>query len=183
MDFFYLINYILSFILILYADSNLPRKIVDTVIHFFDHFIREIYLPSLENDLKAILRKEQISNTVLLEIERCFRDYNSIFQHVYTEPKQFDLLRRKGLFDFEEFMIGRHFVEKVKGNGFSFVLKNIYAIHIPLRKSLKLCLRIPGIFNQISNYVTKLATQTYTITNIIQCNVLKKYFSKGRRTI
>lgn len=48
MDFIYLINCILTFILSLYGDPNLPRQVVGDVINFIHDFLLNIFVPSLK---------------------------------------------------------------------------------------------------------------------------------------
>ena len=43
MDLLFIVNHILKFILALYGNPNLPRKVVNIVIDYFHQFISEIY--------------------------------------------------------------------------------------------------------------------------------------------
>lgn len=90
-----MINYIISFILSLYGDPNLPRKIVDVVITFFNSFLQEVYVPSLKKDILAVLERENIGDSSLMEIKKCFDKYGTIFEKVNTEAKRFQLLKKR----------------------------------------------------------------------------------------
>ena len=53
----------------------------------------------------------------------------------------------------------------------------MYGVHIQLRRSLKLFLEIPGMFNQILEYMQKLSKETNIITNIIQAELWTAKYS------
>ena len=89
MDYVLIITNILTFILSLYADPNLPRKIVDIVIDFIHGFLRKVYIPSLKRDILTILQNEKVTDFSLKEVEKCFNKYVSIFESVETEAKRF----------------------------------------------------------------------------------------------
>lgn len=73
MDYLMIMNYILTFILKLYADPGLPRNIVQIVISFINNFLVEVFIPSLRKDIISLLEKENINNTTSQEIEKCFK--------------------------------------------------------------------------------------------------------------
>ena len=56
MDYVLIITDVLTFSLSLYADPNLPRKIVDIVNDFIHDFLRKVYIPSLKRDILTILQ-------------------------------------------------------------------------------------------------------------------------------
>ena len=171
MDCILIIDQVLQFILSLYGDLALPRKVVDDTIDFLNNFIRSTYTPTLKNDIQAILKNKSISDFTLKDIEKCFDKYSVIFENVNTEAKRFQLLRRKGFIDFEEFKIGTTFVQKLVNNEMVFVPDDILGVRIPLQKSLKLFLEIPGLFHQIEEYIAKLNRESSITTNIIQANL------------
>lgn len=49
------VNFILAFILFLYGDPNLPRKVVNDVVNFFHEFIKTIFISSLKEDIMMLL--------------------------------------------------------------------------------------------------------------------------------
>lgn len=184
MDLILMINHIITFILLLYGDPNLPRKIIDVVIAFINNFMREVFIPSLKNDILTILEKENIGDYSLMEIKTCFNKYGKIFETVDTEAKIFQLLKKRGLVDCEEFVVGNTFVEKIKNNDTILVQEKIYGVFISLRKSLKLFLEIPGLFVQILDYTKMLNKESLIITNIMQATLWKnKYCEKFVDTI
>lgn len=168
MDHVQIINHILTFILALYADPNLPRKVVSTVITFFSNFLINIFIPSLKHEILAVLRNENISDSSVKEIEKCFDRYSFIFNDVDSESKRFTILKKRGLLDIEEFSIGTKLTETIVGNSRILVPKDMLGIVIPLKKSLRMFLQIPGVYNQTILYMKKLAGESITISNIIQ---------------
>lgn len=87
------------------------------------------------------------------------------------------------LVDFEEFSIGRHFVDGLVNNEIILVSETLYAVHIPLRKTLKLFLEIPGMFRTITKYIDNLKNETSIVTNIMQADMWKQKDSKNENTI
>ena len=145
---------IILFILTLYGDPSYPRKIVQDLMDFMDHFIRKVYLPKLKDDVISKLKE---NNIPIHDIEKCFDSYNNVFERFLTEHKRFKILKEKGLVEYEQFPIGKEFVkEEIGCNKFRFVEKMKYAVHISLRKMLKNFLEIPGMFQEILNYVNTL---------------------------
>ncbi|KAJ8680785.1 hypothetical protein QAD02_016572 [Eretmocerus hayati] len=178
MDYLLIVNHLLSFMLMLYADPGLPRKLVTTIISFFDRFLRETYIASLRRDVFKILEGEKISATCRKKLETCFQDYSSICNYINTESKCFTILRQRGLIDPEKFKIGTTLTEKLSGNKTIFVPESLYGVWIPLRKSLKMFLEIPGIFDKVVDYVSKLNREKRIISNIMQADLWIRKYSK-----
>ncbi|KAJ8674054.1 hypothetical protein QAD02_005316 [Eretmocerus hayati] len=178
MDYLLIVNHLLSFMLMLYADPGLPRKLVTTIISFFDRFLRETYIASLRRDVFKILEGEKISATCRKKLETCFQDYSSICKDINTESKCFTILRQRGLIDPEKFKIGTTLTEKLSGNKTIFVPESLYGVWIPLRKSLKMFLEIPGIFDKVVDYVSKLNREKRIISNIMQADLWIRKYSK-----
>lgn len=174
MDYLFLLNHLITFILMLYGNPALPRKIVDIVIDFIQNFIAAVYLPSLKKDVLEALKDENISGFSLFKLNQCFERHSKIFDAVSTEPKRFNLLRRKGYVDPQEFDLGFKFTEKLVGNDILLVPKTM---KVPLRNSLKLFLEIPGLFGQILGYMRNLSKESYIISNIIQSNLWSTVYS------
>lgn len=131
MDFINVINHILTFILCLYGDPNLPRKIVDDVMKFIHDFLISIFVPSLKSDILSILKRENISNSVLYEINQCFDQHGKIFETVDTESKRFHLLRQRGFIDFKKFPIGITLEEKIVDNDAVLLPETVHGVYIP----------------------------------------------------
>lgn len=179
MDIIATVNYILTFILFLYGDSNLPRKVVDDVMNFCHEFVSTIFIPSLRDDILTILKNENIPKSTLSEINRCFYRYSTIFANVDTEPKRFHLLKKKGFIDHKYFTIGTSLTETIVDNEVKLVPESIQGIFLPLRETLKLFLQIPGVFRDIMDYIKELSEESNIITNIIQGDLWQtNYFQK-----
>ena len=130
MHYVLIITNLLTFFLSLYADPKLPRKIVDIVIDFIHNFLRKVYIPSLKRDIFTRLQNEKITDFSLKEVEKWFNKYGSIFESVETKAKRLQLLRKKGLTDFEEFVVGTSFTEKIINNETWLVSVNLYGVYI-----------------------------------------------------
>lgn len=179
MDVLVLLNYFLSFILFLYAEPSVTRKLVDIVVNEIENFVVKVYLPSIEHDVIGILQAANVDKKTVGDVQASFQRHKSIFDYINTEAKRFTLLKKKGFIDFQEFLIGSRFEQKIVGNNPKMVPTNMYGVHIPLKHSLKLFLQIPGVFKQILRYTRSLLKETYLMTNIIQGELwLKKYAAK-----
>ena len=127
---------IIFFILTLYGEPAYPRKIVDDVVKFMNNFLCNTYLPALKNDVISTLKK---NNIPVDDIEKCYNEYNHIFDKFLTEHKRFKVLKEKGLIEFEQFPIAKEFVREETSNNKIRLVESIkYAIHIPLKESLKI---------------------------------------------
>ena len=177
MDLNYLLHHILTLILALYGDSSLPRKVVQIVIEHINYFICSIFLPALKNEILKHLEGENIRDETRDNIEKCFCNYSSIFTNVSTEHKRFELLRRKGFIDTEKFVIGNTFVQKLVGEKTLMVPQAMYGIRVPLPRTLKLFLEIPGLFGEILDYIKTLACESNIITNIIQADLWRRKYA------
>ena len=144
---------ILVFILTSYGEPAYPRKVVEDLVHFMDHFVRNVYLPVLKNNIISSL--QQI-NIPVDDIRNFFDKYENVFSSFLSEHKRLKALKEKGL-------IGNNKVRLVK--------KIKYAVHIPLRKSLKIFVRIPSMFQELLNYINTLKEERKIVTNIIQGNL------------
>ena len=179
MDILGIIQHLLTLILRLYGDPYLLRNIVQTVIDHMTNFIRDMFLPSLKKDVLQALEGTQISESTLKKIENCFKKHANVFEYVDTEAKIFSLLKKRGFIKFETFLIGQTFVDKILENGTILSPENVFGIHVPLRKTMKSFLEIPGVFQEIIQYIEKLNKETHIISNIMQADLwLRKYKNK-----
>ena len=60
-----ILNHILSFILALYGNPGLPRKIVQVVVEYMDNFIQSVIVPHLRSEILAILREKNVEHDTL----------------------------------------------------------------------------------------------------------------------
>lgn len=157
MDYTLLLNHIITFILSLYGNDSLPRKIVSEVIDFFNKFLQDIFIPDLKNDIVSILKNNKIEGECLKSIENCLNKHSKIFEYVDSEPKRFSILKTKGMLDYEEFEFGIKFVDKIIDNDLKLVPEAMNGVYVPLAKSLKVFLEIPGIFDEIYQYTKQLS--------------------------
>ena len=131
---------LLSFILSLYANPNLPRKIVQIIVDFLHNFICNILLLYIKQDIIILLKKKNIPEATLIEIQQYLEEYNSLFEQISTEEKRFKIFRNKGLVDHKEFYIGTKLCDAIVGNGLQLQPINMHGIYFPLCQTLKLFL-------------------------------------------
>lgn len=105
---------IVTFLLMLYADTNLPRKIVAIILNFIVNFIKKAFLPDLLNNILEILNNDNISNESIEKVRECFECYGCIFDKFSNETKRFSAFKKKGLINYEEFKIGDSYIKKKK---------------------------------------------------------------------
>ena len=86
MDLIYLLNSLLTIILTLYSYPNIPRKIVQVVVSLLDNCIRNIFLPSVKDDIVKILNLSHDS-VEYHKIEKCLDEHYNIFNFIDSEKK------------------------------------------------------------------------------------------------
>ncbi|XP_023318087.1 uncharacterized protein LOC111694374 [Trichogramma pretiosum] len=181
MDLFFLIKELLIFILNIYADSNLPRSVVDTVIDFFDKFNQNHFIPSLRADILEALENEQLSERTKMKLNSVFDDYKTLFVPLNTEDNRFNLLRKINYRNPQVPEIGNVLEKKSEGNHTYVSFDPVFALVMPLKITLKHFLEIPNVFNSIMEYRSKLLEENnpLIIKNIIQADLFRqKYIPK-----
>ncbi|KAJ8665440.1 hypothetical protein QAD02_007102 [Eretmocerus hayati] len=168
MNFSLIFSFILTFILELYADPYQNRKIVDTVILFSKSFLGNVLLPCLKNDILKIFEGENGSDEALKRIHRCSDEYGLIIPNFVLEYKRFKLLRPKGFIEPEKFKLGTEFRDTIVGNETISEPHDIWGICIPLRKSLKFFLEIPGMLEKILCFMENLSIEPHIKSSILQ---------------
>lgn len=166
----------------LYADPILPRSIVNDVILYWKNFICQHIFGSLNEDIKVVLRKHNVNSLVVRDVLTCIDNHKKIFSYVDTEAKRMSLLRAKGLIEPEKFIIGLAYEDIMSNDKPILSPVSLIGVQIPLRKSLKAFLEIPGMFSAIYNYMKQLTMPHSIVTNILQSKLwitkYKKKFSK-----
>lgn len=176
MDLNSILENILIFILTMYGNPSFPRNLVQIVIDNVHNLHKNIILPSLKDDILNVLQDLNVPAEKLDKIEHYFHCYGSVFENTLTEHKRFQLLRNKGFIDPEKFMMGSTFVPKSVAGKILMVPESLYGVQVPLRKTLKLFLEIPGLLYQIKEYISKLSQESQIITNIMQAGLwIQKY--------
>lgn len=95
MDLIGSVNHILNFILLLYSDPLLPRRIVETVISYIKDFTSNLILASLKKDIMEVLERNKVPTLVSKEIIYCIDSYDNIFTYIDTEDKRRKDFHRK----------------------------------------------------------------------------------------
>ena len=96
------------------------------------------------------------------------------------EHKRINLLQGKGYVDYEELKIGQTFVDEVIDNKPRLVPAFMYGIHVPLRKTLKCFLELPGLLTEILKYTHKINGITYKIGSFFVNNMQDSEKEFGR---
>lgn len=176
-------NCVLTFVLSLYANSQYPVKIVDDFMDFFINFIRDIFLENLKKDLLDTLKEANLSHTTVHNINKCFERYGTVFDPLSTDDKRNSILRKHGYFDADQVVIGQTACEKIVNNKSVIGFKPLYGVFVPLRKSFKLFLEIPNIFNDTLTYMNNLLKEKSVISNIVQAELWQKNYSNASKEI
>uniref|UniRef100_A0ABD2X0W6 Uncharacterized protein n=1 Tax=Trichogramma kaykai TaxID=54128 RepID=A0ABD2X0W6_9HYME len=134
MDLLYLIKELLIFILNIYADANLPRSVVETVINFFDKFNQNHFIPSLRADILEALENEQLSERAKIKLNSVFDDYKTLFVPLNTEDNRFNLLRRINYRNPDVPEIENVLEKKSEGNHTYVSFDPVFALVMPLKQ-------------------------------------------------
>ena len=164
--------------LMLYADPILPKRTVNDVISYMKKFVGKMLFVSIKKDIILVFEKYEVSPLVLKEVLNCIQNHEQIFIYIDTEDKRSNLLKQRGLIEPKEFVIGSTYEECLKDNKPILEPVSLVGFQIPLRKSLKAFLEIPGMFVEIFNYMKELSKQNDIITNILQSELWIKKYSK-----
>ena len=132
MDWIYLHKHIISFLLLLYTESSLPRNIVDKVIQFMNHFI----IQSLEKDILRIVETSSGDTfEITTKVKESFKQHGQVFENVMSESDRFKFFEDKGFAMSIEFKINDHFVEVLKDDQIIFEKEVIHGVCVPLAYS------------------------------------------------
>lgn len=176
----FIMFHLTTMILELYADPHLPRSHVQDIVDKFDYLLKTIILPCILSDIKIILKTSKDPAEILKLIEKCISSYSKIFENYDTESK---ILAEKGYEDLEEFSIGAEFEQTDLNNSqcSRFVAgSKKYGVHIPLKKSLQMFLKIRGMFPAILRYINKLAQAEIFVKNCMQGTIFSKNYPNWR---
>lgn len=88
------------------------------------------------------------------------------------------IFKNKGYLDYKILEIRKKISDKIIDNTNRFISPVAYVAHLPLRKSLKAFLEIPGLFFDICNYVKNLKKSTEIFSSILQSNLWKSISKK-----
>lgn len=178
MDTSNLLNHILTFLLTLYSQETLNRKIVLFIIRYFSKFLIKIFLPTLKIEILKCVKIDKPKK----EIDLCFQKICKIFSQVDTEDKIFYLLKEKGYGEPKFDKVGIKFVDKIINNEHHSVPEDILQVYVPLRHSLQIFLQIPTMFEKIELYINYLkfdSIHSNIIINIMQAKLWQRKYANG----
>ena len=161
-------NFILSFILVLYAEPGLARNIVSNIIHFFYYFLKTMFLRNLENDVLYIIDSSADKQEEIVRIKSLFKDYSNVYNPFLHEINRMNSLKFKHRYqDPVEFEIQSKWSEKVIDDESIFIQEPIKAVKIPLDYSLKMFLENSNTLEKTLEYKKSLSNKK-VISNITQ---------------
>ena len=85
MDISIMLDYIITFILMLYGDPTLHRNIVDKVMTFVSDFNKKFLLNSLQNEVINIINQSKSRTEMIVKINDAFQDHRKIFDTFLKE--------------------------------------------------------------------------------------------------
>ena len=141
--------------------------------------IKRIFLHYFKEDILKILKTESISKTALYNVNKCFESYRGTFDCLAKHNERNEILQQKGFLEAEKIQIGTVLKKKLIDNSVVLRFKILRSSYIPLRKTLKLFLEIPNMFDRILNYMDEFSLCNNIITNVIQADLwIRKYSGK-----
>ncbi|KAJ8676810.1 hypothetical protein QAD02_012597 [Eretmocerus hayati] len=151
------------------------RSYVGDVIEQCDNFISDLLIPRILEDLKRNIDPRQFSL-----VKHIIDGFRQPFHAFSTEKKRFAIFREESiLVDPESFKIGEKAIQKFMPGSTtaSLTFEPVFAIHIPLIRSLQIFFQLPGVYEAVKAHIVELG-EDQTITNYRQGRTWKKYYSK-----
>ena len=165
---------ILNFILFLYNDSSVSRKMIVAIVNYIETLICDTLVPLLLQEITKEL-KDKVDDLTITKIDLIFRQCKNLFQDINTEFKIKSLLISKGLYiepEYEYLGSTDKKIYSVDANA----KENVYLAFIPLERTLENFLKIPNLFKSILQYMRSLINEKNVISNIIQADWWKRNF-------
>ena len=162
---------VLKFTLSLYNNALLSRKAVDFVIQQFNSFIDELFIPFLDNRMETQLQVFQ-NNELIQKVKFILYDNKNVFDKFSTEYRRFKIYEENSFYIAPElFEIGEDYVydeTELDQQNPEVKPKKIFAAHIPLAKTLQAVFTIPGLFQEMEDYATRISEEKTVLSNLIQ---------------
>ena len=172
----FIFTYVISMIIQFYANTSLPRDIVDNIIISFKQLISIYIFPCMKNDIVDAIKSEKDESRLLKKIMKIFAEYEGIFEKVDTETKRFSELENYGFVYPSQYCIGAELQEKNTDSGPRILQVLKYGVSTSLRKTFKLFFRVPEILRETLRYIDQLDEDSPFITNIIQTKFWKQNY-------
>lgn len=96
MDIKIFFNRLIFYILTLYGDPTIPRKIVQDFIDYMINLLDSLLLPQLQNDMQILL-SSNVPDSVCKKVKNGFKQYTDILEPFSTEAKRFSILKKKDI--------------------------------------------------------------------------------------
>ncbi|CAG9773374.1 unnamed protein product [Ceutorhynchus assimilis] len=159
------------FISKLYGEASFSRKDIQKIMNVINNLLFEP-MNIFEKSLKQILENHNLKDEIFL-INRFFGELNNLFKGFETEYLRFKILEDSKLFIKPiSFSVG----EGVETKNSILIKKKYTAEFIPLSDVLKCFFSMPGVLNEMINYIEHLKHQE-SVSNIIQTDFWKSKVS------
>lgn len=143
---------ILKLTLSLYNIRGIPRNGVQTILNAVSSFIDESFIPFLMQEIECTANVQHRS--LLKDVQEILEKNKNHFGFVSTEHRRFKLFEQTGFFYLpQDYIIGSSSIEKTQGGLIISEANDVYAAYVFLQNTLKLFFELPGLFNEVRNYV------------------------------
>lgn len=165
---------IINLISNLYADRNLSRANIQSIIEKFQTFITDFYNPCLLDTINMSL-KNAISDESSKEIKKIFEYSRNCFEKFSSEDKRIRIFQNLNLYSEPE-MVMINVTQKISvdDNVVKMQNKEISLLKFDIKKLLIQLLEKPGLFNEIQAYTNYLREEKNILCNFTQGTLWKK---------
>lgn len=173
-----------KFTLSLYSNPLLSRKAIDSILQSFDNYTSDLFIPYVQTQMMNHLKPITDRNTHC-SIQHILESSKHIFDKFKSEYSRFKIYEQECLYiPPESFKIGENKIFITNDSGVSEVTKkDIYAVHIPLKKTLEKVLSVPQVFEEILKYIKQLNEENIFMTNLMQGDLWKKKYHDANKII
>ena len=146
-----------KFTLSLYNNPHLSRKGVDDVLKIFMNFVSELFVPFIQNQMETEL-KPLGHEPSYFKAKFIMEKNKNLFQKFSTEHSRLKIYEQESLYIPPQlFEIGEEPIFVIVDcESIKVEMQSRYAAYVPLEDTLKTALAVPGLFNEMRNYVNDL---------------------------
>lgn len=160
----------------LYANISLTRSFVQNIIDMIAELFASHSMKCLMELLELCLNSINLTQELSTEINILFRLIENPFKlfNLHTEFRRITFYSSCETFIKPElYVIGQSPSNFKVNNDVLMNLKNNTSVIIPLRKTLKIFLELPKVFNKINNYIKHSDSNQSIISSLLQCSLWK----------
>lgn len=174
----------LEFSLFLYDNPFISRKAVDDILLKFNTFISNFFIPHLQNQLVSQLHSN-VADAFLDKIKFILDSNKDMFTKFSTEHHRLNTYANKKLYIPPELIeiSPKKETEKSTDTATNDEEKSAYVAHVSIENSFKKILEIPGMYNEMTQYVEQLSKEKVLLCNIIQGDLWVKKYRSTEKTV